>query len=119
MLRNLAFCTKFTGSSFLTGRSHLLACSLFRTSCRANTEDKNLNSCEELVLVERAGDVTFIAINRPHKRNCVNIPTAKALLEAFQKFEADPLAKVAVLYGKGKILLNILSIDFKIFLFIY
>ena len=107
MLRNLAFCTKFTGSSFSTGRLHFLACRLLRTSCQANTADKNLNSSEELVLVERAGDVTFIAINRPHKRNCVNISTAQALLEAFQKFEADPLAKVAVLYGKGKILPNI------------
>ncbi|KAF9935795.1 Enoyl-CoA hydratase [Mortierella alpina] len=53
----------------------------------------------ELVLVEKRGSTTVITINRPHKRNCVNGPTARALYQAFLDFDADPTAKVAILTG--------------------
>ncbi|KAF9980170.1 Enoyl-CoA hydratase [Mortierella antarctica] len=55
----------------------------------------------ELVLVEKRGSTTVITINRPHKRNCVNGPTARALYQAFLDFDADPTAKVAILTGAG------------------
>ncbi|CAO3574066.1 unnamed protein product [Mortierella alpina] len=55
----------------------------------------------ELVLVENHGPTTVITINRPHKRNCVNGPTARALYQAFLAFDADPVAKVAILTGAG------------------
>lgn len=43
----------------------------------------------QLVLVEKRGTTTIITINRPHKRNCVNGPTARALYQAFLDFDAD------------------------------
>ncbi|XP_045114002.1 probable enoyl-CoA hydratase [Portunus trituberculatus] len=56
---------------------------------------------EGTVKVEQLEGVTLIGINRPEKRNCVNTPTAEALLKAFQEFDADESSKVAVLYGVG------------------
>lgn len=53
------------------------------------------------VISESSGNVTLIGINRPNKRNCVNLETAKQLAEAFEKFETDSNAKVAVLHGIG------------------
>ena len=47
------------------------------------------------------GPVTVIGINRPDKRNCINIETGLKLEEAFSSFETDDSAMVAVLYGHG------------------
>ncbi|KAF9207094.1 Enoyl-CoA hydratase [Haplosporangium sp. Z 27] len=55
----------------------------------------------KLVLVEKRGSTTIITINRPHKRNCVNGPTARALYQAFLEFNDDPKASVAILTGAG------------------
>ncbi|KAF9418939.1 Enoyl-CoA hydratase [Podila epigama] len=52
-----------------------------------------------LVLVEKRGSITVVTINRPHKRNCVNGPTARALYQAFLDYEADETAAVAILTG--------------------
>jgi enoyl-CoA hydratase len=54
-----------------------------------------------LVLTEKKGAVTTIIINRPEVRNAVDGPTAEALVEAFEGFEADEEARVAVLSGVG------------------
>ena len=54
-----------------------------------------------LVLTEKKGAVTTIIINRPEVRNAVDGPTAEALVEAFEGFEADEQARVAVLSGAG------------------
>ena len=43
----------------------------------------------------------LISINRPEKRNCVNQETAKQLVDAFLKLDADPDILVGVLTGKG------------------
>ena len=51
----------------------------------------------EPVLVERSGAVTTVIINRPQARNAVNGPTAAALFAAFEQFDADDSASVAVL----------------------
>lgn len=51
------------------------------------------------VRIEKHGAVTTITINRPEARNAVDGPTAQALVEAFQGFDADPQACVAVLTG--------------------
>jgi len=53
------------------------------------------------VLVDRAGPVTTIQINRPEIRNAVDGPTANALADAFRQFDADGEARVAVLAGAG------------------
>lgn len=53
------------------------------------------------VSVERAGPVTTIIHDRPEARNAMDPASAEALVEAFLAFEADPEARVAVLYGAG------------------
>lgn len=55
----------------------------------------------EHVRAERRGPVTTVVLSRPEARNAVDGPTADALAEAFRKFDADPEAAVAVLYGDG------------------
>jgi enoyl-CoA hydratase len=51
------------------------------------------------VCVERHGPVTTVILNRPEARNAVNGPTATALFEAFDEFDRDDSASVAVLWG--------------------
>jgi enoyl-CoA hydratase len=51
------------------------------------------------VRVERNGAVTTVIIDRPEARNAVNRPTAAALHEAFEQFDGDDDASVAVLWG--------------------
>jgi enoyl-CoA hydratase len=53
------------------------------------------------VRVERRGHVVTVILHRPEVRNAVDGPTAEALLDAFNDFEADPGARVAVLWGEG------------------
>ncbi|WP_293902056.1 crotonase/enoyl-CoA hydratase family protein [Phenylobacterium sp.] len=54
------------------------------------------------VIVSRQGPVTTIMLNRPQRRNAVDGATAILLREAFQAFEADDAASVAVLCGQGE-----------------
>lgn len=51
------------------------------------------------VLVTDQGPVRVVTINRPDARNAVDGPTAAALISAFEAFEADDGASVAVLTG--------------------
>jgi enoyl-CoA hydratase len=51
------------------------------------------------VRVEKAGRVTTVILDRPQVKNAVDGPTAEALAEAFNAFDADPDADVAVLCG--------------------
>jgi acetyl-CoA C-acetyltransferase len=53
------------------------------------------------VLVERRGAVTVITINRPDRRNAVDLRTAELLEKVVDEFEADDAARVAVLTGAG------------------
>jgi enoyl-CoA hydratase len=53
------------------------------------------------VRVEVAGPVWTVIIDRPHRRNAVDGPTAEQLADAFRRFDADPAASVAVLWGTG------------------
>src|SRR5499427_3197242 len=53
------------------------------------------------VLVERAGPVTTIIINRPKSKNALDNEAAHALADALHGFEADAEARVAVLTGAG------------------
>ncbi|CAJ0580145.1 unnamed protein product, partial [Mesorhabditis spiculigera] len=53
------------------------------------------------VITKNADGVFLIGINRAVKKNCVNHQTAVELLAAFQRFNATPELKVAVLYGEG------------------
>lgn len=53
----------------------------------------------EPVRVERSGAVTTVILDRPAARNAVNRPTAEALYQAFDEFDRDDSAAVAVLWG--------------------
>jgi enoyl-CoA hydratase/carnithine racemase len=53
------------------------------------------------VEVRADGPLQVVTICRPERRNAVDSATASALLEAFEAFEADPTAAVAVLNGQG------------------
>jgi enoyl-CoA hydratase len=55
----------------------------------------------EAVRVEKSGPVTTVILHRPQVRNAVDPRTAQRLLAAFEEFEKDPGASVAVLYGAG------------------
>ena len=51
------------------------------------------------VRVERSGAVTTVIMDRPGARNAVNGPAAAGLFAAFEEFDADDSASVAVLWG--------------------
>ena len=53
------------------------------------------------VRVEPKGAVTTVILARPEVRNAVDAKTAEALAAAFRAFDADPEARVAVLWGDG------------------
>jgi enoyl-CoA hydratase/carnithine racemase len=53
----------------------------------------------EPVRIERNGPVTTVILDRPGARNAVNGPTAAALYAAFDEFDRDDTASVAVLWG--------------------
>ncbi|MCU4184906.1 crotonase/enoyl-CoA hydratase family protein [Acidiferrimicrobium sp. IK] len=59
------------------------------------------SAASEAVRVERDGPVTTVILSRPAARNAVDGPTAVALHDAFEAFDADPDASVAVLWGDG------------------
>ena len=47
------------------------------------------------------GRVTIVTIERPKKRNAIDLATARALYDAFKAFDADVNGDVAVLTGAG------------------
>jgi enoyl-CoA hydratase len=53
------------------------------------------------VIVKRDGPVTVVSLNRPERRNAVDAPTGAALRAAFEAFDRDDDARVAVLTGEG------------------
>lgn len=53
----------------------------------------------ESVQTEVRGSIFTVTLRRPEARNAVDGPTAKALVEAFSRFESEPGLHVAVLTG--------------------
>ena len=53
------------------------------------------------VRTETSGPVTTVVLSRPARRNAVDRDTADALSAAFEAFERDATASVAVLWGEG------------------
>lgn len=51
------------------------------------------------IQIEKDGAITLISIHRPARRNAVDRPTAEALSQAFEAFEQDDDAAVAILTG--------------------
>jgi enoyl-CoA hydratase len=56
---------------------------------------------DQPVRVTDEGQVRIVAIDRPERRNAVDSVTAGVLLAAFEAFDADDTASVAVLTGSG------------------
>ena len=55
----------------------------------------------EAVLYEMRGAVAIITINRPEARNAISRAVRDGIRAAFERFEADAAAQVAVLTGAG------------------
>ena len=53
------------------------------------------------VAYQREGSAAVITIDRQHRRNAVDGPTAEALHQAYLRFEADEHARVLILTGAG------------------
>jgi enoyl-CoA hydratase/carnithine racemase len=63
--------------------------------------DDEGRSGRDAVRYERDGAAAVITIDRQHRRNAVDGPTAAALHEAYLRFEADDEARVLVVTGAG------------------
>lgn len=50
---------------------------------------------------DQDGPVTIITLNRPEVKNCIGTRTHRELIDAFDRFRSDDIAKVAVLTGAG------------------
>ena len=55
-----------------------------------------------LVSYEVTGRSVVVTIERPDRRNAVDIPTAQALFDAFKRFDKDEAVDVAILRGRGE-----------------
>ncbi|HEY2719672.1 MAG TPA: crotonase/enoyl-CoA hydratase family protein [Solirubrobacteraceae bacterium] len=58
---------------------------------------------QEAVHYERRGAAALVTIDRQHRRNAVDGPTAALLHDAYLRFEADDEARVMVLTGAGDV----------------
>ena len=55
----------------------------------------------ETLLVERAGGIATITLNRPEARNALDLAMRRELLSVLDEIEADPTSRVAILTGAG------------------
>ncbi|ODU06313.1 MAG: enoyl-CoA hydratase [Pseudonocardia sp. SCN 72-86] len=53
--------------------------------------------------VTRTGPVVVLSLDRPHRRNAVDLPTARLIAQALDEIDADPDVRVAVLTGSATI----------------
>jgi methylglutaconyl-CoA hydratase len=57
----------------------------------------------KLLLITRDGAVTTVTLNRPEKRNALNVALLEALCEAVARAESDTLQRILVLRGAGPV----------------
>jgi enoyl-CoA hydratase/carnithine racemase len=57
----------------------------------------------DLVLAEDRGPVRHLVLNRPEKRNALNLDLALAIRHGFRDAAADPSVRVVVLRGAGRV----------------
>jgi enoyl-CoA hydratase len=55
------------------------------------------------VRYERSGTAAILTIDRQERRNAIDGPTAEALKQSYERFEADEDARILVLTGAGEI----------------
>ncbi|PTX96427.1 enoyl-CoA hydratase-related protein [Opitutus sp. ER46] len=63
------------------------------------------------VLVATAGPVTTVTLNRPEKRNALNVPLLDHLIAAVGHAEADPTQRILVLRGAGTVFCSGLDLE--------
>jgi len=56
----------------------------------------------ESLQISREGRILHLALNRPDKRNALNMDLCRALVEALDEAEADPTVGAILLSGRGK-----------------
>ncbi|WP_244928030.1 enoyl-CoA hydratase-related protein [Nocardioides sp. W7] len=56
----------------------------------------------EVLLFERRGPIAVLTMNRPERRNAMNLAMIEALAAAWDRIEADDAIRVAVLTGAGE-----------------
>lgn len=71
------------------------------TTTTTTTRFTSTSAATSNVTIEDRGQIRLIGINRPHVRNAVNAATSRELKQAFEAFDADQNALVAVLHGHG------------------
>lgn len=54
-----------------------------------------------VIVVDNIGEIRTIGINRPDKRNCIDLKTSKLLKQEIENFENDESSLVALLHGIG------------------
>jgi len=54
------------------------------------------------VLYEKKGRIAYVTINRPDRRNSLNLPAMRGLAKAWVDFREDPECWVAILTGTGQ-----------------
>ncbi len=69
------------------------------TASRSSTKQRG--SQMPKVLYEKRGEIAYITLNRPDKRNAIDTETDEALFEAWSDFRADPDVRLAILTGAG------------------
>jgi enoyl-CoA hydratase/carnithine racemase len=52
--------------------------------------------------IEKEGFITRLILNRPEKRNAMDVPFFMELTDAFLKFDEDPEVRVVLIQGEGK-----------------
>ena len=55
----------------------------------------------EALIVERAGSIATIVLNRPGARNALDLTMRREMLGVLDEIEADPTARVVILTGAG------------------
>src|SRR5260370_7596714 len=69
------------------------------TASRSSTKQRG--SQMPKVLYEKRGEIAYITLNRPDKRNAIDTETDALLFEAWSDFPADPDVRLAILTGAG------------------
>jgi enoyl-CoA hydratase len=53
------------------------------------------------VLYEKRGEIAYITLNRPDKRNAIDTETDELLFDAWTRFREDPQVRLAIVTGSG------------------
>ncbi|QJY49672.1 crotonase/enoyl-CoA hydratase family protein [Pseudonocardia broussonetiae] len=67
-----------------------------------STADRRTGT-EEGLRVEHRDGVAVLTIDRPARRNAIDLPTARAISDALDELDSDPALRVAVLCGTGSV----------------